>query len=217
MPKRLVDLFFALSLLLLVAPLLLIAALLVKLDSEGPAFFSQWRMGRGFRPFRIYKLRTMAADRRGSAITLGYDPRVTRVGAALRKLHFDELPQLWNVLRGEMSLVGPRPVICALARRYEGHYRRLYAARPGLTDPATLRFADEAVLLARMDNPAEYFHAVMMPRKLRLSRYYQQRATVASDFIVLTRTAVLLGTGLYRCLNQLAFLQSDRQAAAWEG
>ncbi len=211
------DLIFTFILLFFAAPVLLIAVLLIQLDSEGPVFFSQPRMGRGFRPFRIHKLRTMAFGQSGTAITFGNDPRITRTGAVLRRLHIDELPQLWNVLRGEMSLVGPRPVICALARQYEQHYRRLYAARPGLTDPATLRYADEAALLAQIANPAEYFHAVMMPRKLRLSGYYQQHATLASDLLVLARTAAHVGAGLYGWLNKLADQQSERQTAALKG
>ncbi len=202
MLKRLVDLFLGLMLGLFSLPLLLLAAFLIKLDSRGPVLFSQLRMGRGFRPFRIYKLRTMVVERSGSAVTLGADPRITSVGAVLRKLRVDELPQLWNVMSGEMSLVGPRPVVCELAHQYEGEYRLLFAARPGLTDPATLRYADEVERMMRVPDPALYFQTVLMPRKLRLSRFYQERATMLADCGVLLDTAVLIaGTCLFYLRN----------------
>lgn len=212
--KRLVDILLGILLSLLSLPLLIAAALLIKMDSRGPVFFSQLRMGRGFRPFRIYKLRTMTVKRSGSALTLGHDPRITRVGAILRRFRIDELPQLWNVLRGEMSLVGPRPVICELANQFESHYRRLFVARPGLTDPATLRYADEVERMTRVPDPSHHFFNVLMPRKLRLSLYYQQNATLLTDLAVIGMTANLIMTSACISLRAHAFELLRQKLAA---
>lgn len=211
MLKRLLDLMLGLFLCLYTLPMLLLAAFLIKIDTRGPVLFSQLRMGRGFRPFRIYKLRTMAVERSGSSITLGADPRITRVGAVLRKLRIDELPQLWNVVRGEMSLVGPRPVVCELADQYESQYRRLYEARPGLTDPATLRYADEVERMSRVPDPGLHFHTVLMPRKLRLSRFYQERATVLSDLGVIAGTTALITKTCLLSVRDLAAVEPYRE------
>jgi lipopolysaccharide/colanic/teichoic acid biosynthesis glycosyltransferase len=209
--KRLVDIFLGFLLAMLSLPLLMLAALLIKIDSRGPVLFSQPRMGRGFRPFRIYKLRTMAVEQSGSSVTLGADPRITRIGAVLRKLRVDELPQLWNVLKGEMSLVGPRPVVCELAHQFEDHYRRLCETRPGLTDPATLRYADEVERMMCVPDPALYFQMVLMPRKLRLSRFYQERATLLADLGVLLGTAALIAGTCLMSLRNLIMIAPFRE------
>lgn len=216
MLKRLVDIFFGFLLALLSLPLLLLAALLIKLDTRGPVLFSQLRMGCGFRPFRIYKLRTMAVEQSGTAVTLGADRRITRVGAVLRKLRVDELPQLWNVLKGEMSMVGPRPVVCELAHQFETQYRRLCLLRPGLTDPATLRYADEVERMMRVPDPGLYFRTVLMPRKLRLSRFYQERASVLADFAVIASTATLVAKSCVVCLRSLAVVEPYREPVTEE-
>ena len=140
--KRCVDVVLAILLLAVTFPLMSPAAALIKLDSEGPVLFCQVRMGRGFRSFRLLKLRTMRMRCDGLMFTLGADRRITRTGRWLRWLKVDELPQLWNVLRGEMSLVGPRPVVPELTVEFKGAYVRLLAVRPGLTDPATISVAE---------------------------------------------------------------------------
>jgi lipopolysaccharide/colanic/teichoic acid biosynthesis glycosyltransferase len=195
MLKRLFDLTGALLALALLWPLLLGIALAVRLDSPGPALFRQERVGRHGRPFRIHKFRTMAADApaRGLPLTVGADPRITRVGAWLRRTRLDELPQFIDVLRGDMSLVGPRPEVPRYVARYPQALReRVLAVRPGLTDPASLQFIDEAALLAAAADPEREYVEVILPRKLRLAAEYAERASLASDLAVLWRTLVRL-------------------------
>jgi lipopolysaccharide/colanic/teichoic acid biosynthesis glycosyltransferase len=190
--KRGVDIVFAGLLLTVTFPLLAFAAILVKLDSKGPAIFRQVRMGRGFKGFTLFKLRTMRTSGDGSAFTLGDDPRITRIGHWLRRFKIDELPQLWNVLRGDMSLVGPRPVIPELTEEFERVYRGLLAVRPGLTDPATFKYCRETEILALVPDPLMYFKTVLTPDKIRISNAYLQRANVWRDLGVMARTVIAL-------------------------
>jgi lipopolysaccharide/colanic/teichoic acid biosynthesis glycosyltransferase len=195
MLKRLFDFLGALLALALLWPLLLGIALAVRLDSPGPALFRQERVGRHGRTFRIHKFRTMAADApaRGLPLTVGADPRITRVGAWLRRTRLDELPQFIDILRGDMSLVGPRPEVPRYVARYPDALRdRVLAVRPGLTDPASLQFIDEAALLAAAADPEREYVEVILPRKLRLAADYAERASLASDLAVLWRTLVRL-------------------------
>lgn len=192
MLKRCFDVLCACFFLLLALPALLLCGILIKLDSEGPILFRQKRMGRNFRPFNLVKLRTMEDHNCGSAYTLGCDPRITRTGQWMRKYKLDELPQLWNVLRGQMSMVGPRPVIPALTYEFYRAYEHLLAVRPGLTDPATLKYYRECEILAVSADPLRYFKTVVTPDKLNLSIEYLQRATVWSDLGLLVRTAAAL-------------------------
>jgi lipopolysaccharide/colanic/teichoic acid biosynthesis glycosyltransferase len=195
MAKRLFDLLAsACGLLLLLLPGLIVAAL-IKLDSPGPVFFRQERVGRFGRPFHIHKLRTMRSDaeRLGGQLTIGADARVTRVGAWLRRSKLDELPQLIDVLRGDMSLVGPRPEVPRYVALYPSDLRELVlSVRPGITDPASLRLADESALLAAAVDPEREYIEVILPAKLREAAAYARQATLASDVRVLWRTARLL-------------------------
>jgi lipopolysaccharide/colanic/teichoic acid biosynthesis glycosyltransferase len=193
MPKRLFDLLGAATALLLLSPLLLLAALAIKLDSPGPVFFRQERVGRRGVPFRIHKFRTMRAGAPGLQITVGDDPRITRVGRVLRRTRIDELPQFIDVLQGTMSLVGPRPEV----PRYVAHYPpalrdRALAVRPGITDPASLAYIDEGALLARAADPEREYIEVILPQKLRQAADYAERATLWTDLGVLWRTALRL-------------------------
>ncbi len=194
MLKRGIDITFAAVTLLVLFPLFLLFAVLIRLDSKGPVLFRQTRMGRHFRTFQILKLRTMRNGEQGAAITLGSDPRITRFGAWLRRWKLDEFPQLWNVFRGDMSLVGPRPVIPELAREFVADYDDLIRVRPGLTDPASVQYCRETEILSLVPDPLAYFKSVVIPEKLRLSRKYLQTATIASDFAVIVKTAVVLLT-----------------------
>lgn len=189
MLKRFVDVLLSFCLLLLALPVLLICAFFIKMDSKGPVFFRQLRIGRNFRPFRVLKLRTMRINRPGTAITLGADPRVTRIGHWLRDYKLDELPQLWNVFRGDMSLVGPRPVIPAVVDEFHSQYEKLLEFRPGLTDPASLKYYRECELLAASKDPAQFFSRVITPDKLQLSLAYLEQATVWTDLRLLSHTA----------------------------
>jgi lipopolysaccharide/colanic/teichoic acid biosynthesis glycosyltransferase len=191
MVKRGVDILVSVFLLCFLSPILLLSAFLIAISSPGPVIFRQARMGRGFKPFQILKLRTMAYGAPGLAYTLGPDPRITALGKWLRRTKIDELPQLWNVLRGEMSLVGPRPVLPELTGEFHFHYRLLLRARPGLTDPASLKYCQEAQLLARAWNPMEYFKSVVTPDKISISIAYMESANLWSDAKVLAMTGAI--------------------------
>jgi lipopolysaccharide/colanic/teichoic acid biosynthesis glycosyltransferase len=196
--KRAIDITFAGAALVVLFPLFVLLAVLLKLDSEGPVLYRQSRMGRNSRTFQILKLRTMRNGEQGPAITLGSDPRITRFGAWLRRWKLDEFPQLWNVLRGDMSLVGPRPVIPELAREFAAEYKHLLAVRPGLTDPASVQYCNEVETLSLVPDPLKYFKTVLTPDKLRISRNYLQTATIASDLGVIVKTVVALMTPMRR-------------------
>jgi lipopolysaccharide/colanic/teichoic acid biosynthesis glycosyltransferase len=195
MRKRMFDLFGASLALLLASPLMLVAALAIKLDSPGPVFFRQQRVGRGGQLFRVHKFRTMVADApaRGPALTVGDDARITRVGRWLRHSKLDELPQLLDVLAGDMSLVGPRPEVPRYVALYPADLRdKVLSLKPGITDPVSLDFADESALLARAADPEREYVDVILPRKLRASVAYAEHATLATDSSVLLRTLGLL-------------------------
>ncbi len=198
MLKRGVDIVFATVLLSVFLPLLLVLAAIVKLDSEGPAIFCQVRMGRKFRRFQLYKLRTMGLGGSGSAYTLGADPRITRAGRWMRRFKLDELPQLWNVLRGDMSIVGPRPVIPELAVEFRWAYAGLLEVRPGLTDPASLEYCNETEILDAVEDPLIYFKTIVTPDKIRISQNYLQRADSWTDLGVVVMTAFVLVSPHYR-------------------
>jgi len=191
--KRLFDMVCSALGLLILAPLLLLVAVWIKLDSPGPALFRQTRVGRHGVPFTIHKFRTMRIEP-GSAITVGADPRITRSGQVLRQTKLDELPQLWDVLRGAMSLVGPRPELPRYVALYPADLReRVLAVRPGITDPASLAFSHEAELLAAAADPEREYREVVMPAKLRLSAAYAETACFSADLklILATLTRVL--------------------------
>ncbi len=196
MAKRLFDLTVAALALVLLAPLLLLVAAWIKLDSPGPVLFRQERVGRHGVPFRIHKFRTMHAGAAGLPLTVGADARVTRAGAWLRRTRVDELPQLLDVLLGRMSLVGPRPEV----PRYVLHYppalrERALAVRPGITDPASLEYIDEAALLAAATDPEREYIERILPAKVQRAAEYAEHATLASDLAVLARTLRLLARG----------------------
>lgn len=190
MAKRLFDLSAAALGLLALSPAFLVIGLAIVLDSRGPVFFRQERVGRHGQPFRIFKFRTMrvGADRLGGQLTVAGDARITRVGAALRASKLDELPQLINVVRGEMSLVGPRPEVPRYVAMYDERQRRVLDVRPGITDPASIRYRDENSVLAAADDPEAAYVRDVMPHKLALNLAYLERRTLASDVGVILAT-----------------------------
>ncbi len=194
MMKRAFDITVAFLGLLLLSPLLLLVALLIKLDSPGPMCFRQERMGRGFRPFHIFKFRTMVQDapRKGGPITFGPDPRITRVGWILRKTKIDELPQLIDVLRGEMSLVGPRPEVRRYVELFRRDYQEILKARPGMTDLASLRYVDEAEILGRSGNPEEEYVGRILPEKIKLAKEYLSQSAFFFDLMLILKTLLKL-------------------------
>lgn len=195
MAKRAFDLLGAAVALLLLAPLLVAIAVWIKLDSSGPVFFRQQRVGRHGRLFVIHKFRTMVADAPalGPQLTVGADARITRAGARLRRSKLDELPQLLDVLAGAMSLVGPRPEVPAYVALYPPELRdKVLAVRPGITDPVSLEFADEGELLARAADPEREYVEVLLPKKLRAAAHYAEHATLTTDLQVLGHTLRVL-------------------------
>jgi len=190
--KRALDLIVSAVGLGLMLPLFAVVALLIKLDSKGPVFFLQERIGRRFRPFRIYKFRTMVenAPSLGALLTCGKDPRITRVGRLLRKTKIDELPQLLNVLKGDMSLVGPRPEVRRYVDLFRKDYEEVLAVRPGITDPASLKYCDETDLLGFASDPeAEYIKHVL-PDKLKLAKKYIHNSSFYADLSLILNTVL---------------------------
>jgi lipopolysaccharide/colanic/teichoic acid biosynthesis glycosyltransferase len=188
--KRTFDLVLTTLGLVVLSPILVLVAVLVGVGSGRPVLFRQTRVGRGFRRFRIVKFRTMVADaeRLGGPLSVGSDPRITRVGSALRRLKLDELPQLFNVLAGDMSLVGPRPEVPEYVERFRAEYEEILSIRPGLTDLASLKYRDESALLAGAADPAGEYVRVILPDKIRLGREYVHRASVMLDLSIILRT-----------------------------
>lgn len=189
MAKRLFDISASLVGLLILAPVMAVAALAICLDSPGPALYRAVRVGQGGREFRLLKFRTMVsgADRKGPGITTAADPRVTRVGRVLRRAKLDELPQLVNVLLGDMSLVGPRPEDPRYVTLYSPEQRRVLAVRPGVTSPASIRYRNEAALLDGPDWEARYVSEIM-PSKLAAELEYIEARSFWKDLAILLRT-----------------------------
>jgi lipopolysaccharide/colanic/teichoic acid biosynthesis glycosyltransferase len=174
--------------LLVLSPLLLGLAVAVRLSSPGPVLFRQVRIGRGGEPFTILKFRTMlAGSHRPGAVSPADDPRVTRLGRVMRDWYLDELPQLVNVLRGDMSLVGPRPETPEFVALLSRRERQVLRVRPGLAGPSTLAFMDEATLLAGVDDPARYYADVLLHARVAADLDYARRASLRTDVLLLVR------------------------------
>lgn len=191
MAKRWFDLLASGLGLVLLAPLLLVLAVWIKLDSKGPVFFRQERVGRDGKLFRIHKFRTMVTDaeRRGLQITVGADARVTRVGQWMRKYKLDELPQLLDVWLGHMSLVGPRPEVPRYVACYPADVRDLVlSVRPGITDRASIEFKDENEILARADDPNKAYIEQVLPIKLAFYQEYVKNRSFIGDIALIFKT-----------------------------
>ncbi|MBR6945456.1 MAG: sugar transferase [Prevotella sp.] len=173
MMKILLDKTAAFFGLLLLSPVLLVVTILIRLKMPGgPVIFRQQRVGRHGKLFTIYKFRTMTTGHQGSSVSVAGEARITPLGAVLRRYKIDELPELWNVLKGDMSLVGPRPDVPGYADKLVGEDREILLLRPGITGPASLKYRNEEELLATVDNPQEYNDTVIYPDKIRINRYY---------------------------------------------
>lgn len=193
--KRLFDWLASTFGLLLLAPIFLVLAVSIKLDSRGPVFFRQERVGLGGSLFRIHKFRTMVTDaeRRGLQITVGADARVTRVGQWLRKYKLDELPQLMDVWLGHMSLVGPRPEVPRYVACYPVHVRDIVlSVRPGITDRASIEFKDENEILGRASDPNRAYINEVLPIKLKYYVEYVETRSLLGDVVLIFRTVVAL-------------------------
>jgi lipopolysaccharide/colanic/teichoic acid biosynthesis glycosyltransferase len=195
--KRAFDLLVSGVALVVLSPLMIVLAAAVRLDSQGPALFKQERVGRAGRPFRIYKLRSMVrdAERLAGNVSPKGDPRVTRVGAFLRRWYLDELPQLFNVLKGDMSLVGPRPETPGYVALYTEDQLRVLAVKPGVAGPSTLAFIDESRLLDQADDPEDYYVNHLLHERVRLDLQYVDRRSLRGDVALLVRQVWVIACG----------------------
>lgn len=187
--KRMFDFIASLFGIIILFPLLLLLALIVKLTSKGPVLFRQQRVGRKGVLFTLVKFRSMTVKQdSNSTVSVRGDVRITPIGAFLRKFKLDELPELWNVLLGEMSLVGPRPDVPGFADLLEGEDRLILELRPGITGPASLKYANEEEVLAKVDNPEQYNQEVIFPDKARINLDYYYRQNIWLDLKIIFAT-----------------------------
>ena len=195
--KYIFDRLAALIGLLCIWWLLIIVAIIIKVKMpEGPAIFKQTRIGRHGRPFTMYKFRTMTVNHGGSSVSVAGESRITPLGAVLRRYKIDELPELWNVLKGDMSFVGPRPDVPGYADALQGDDREVLLLRPGITGPASLKYRNEEEILATVPNPQQYNDTVIFPDKVRINRYYLHNYSFITDIKMIFCT-VLGKTMLY--------------------
>ncbi len=188
--KRLFDFSISFIGFIVISPIFFVIALLIKVTSGGPVFYKQDRVGLNGKLFRLYKFRSMVsdADKIGTSVTTKHDPRVTPIGKFLRRFKLDELPQLINVLKGDMSFVGPRPDVPGFADKLQGEDRIILTVRPGITGPATLKYRNEEALLAAQADPDKYNAEVIYPDKVRLNREYVKNQSFLGDMKYLLMT-----------------------------
>lgn len=189
--KFLFDRLIALVGLLVLWPVLLIVAVLIKIKMpRGPVIFKQKRVGRNGRLFTMYKFRSMTVGHGGSSVSVAGERRITPLGAKLRKYKLDELPELWNVLIGDMSFVGPRPDVPGYADQLKGEEREVLRLRPGITGPASLKYRDEEELLAKQSDPQKYNDEIIFPDKVRINRYYLHHYSFTMDIKMILCTVL---------------------------
>lgn len=195
--KRLFDLTFSLLGLILFLPLMLFVALIIKGTSKGPVLFRQKRVGLHEKIFYVFKFRTMVdkAETLGSSVTTGVDPRITPIGRVLRKTKLDELPQLFNVLLGDMSFIGPRPDVPEITAKYTPEMKKIFSVRPGITSLATLHFRHEEDILARVPDPDRFYDEVVVPFKVELAMEHVRRNSFWFDLGILWQTVWALTPG----------------------
>ncbi|MGE0267500.1 MAG: sugar transferase [Candidatus Omnitrophota bacterium] len=212
--KRLFDLIFSFFGLVVLAPLLAVVAVIIKLTSEGPILFSQKRVGLYEKIFLIYKFRTMVdkADTKGTSVTTGNDPRITPIGRILRKTKLDELPQLFNVMRGDMSFIGPRPDVPEITAKYTPQMKKIFSVRPGITSVATLHFRQEEEILAKIKDPDRFYDERVVPLKVALAMEHVERNSFLFDLLILMQTVwVLLPLGKIWPVKELPAVKQFRE------
>ena len=183
--KYIFDRTMALIGLLFLWPILLVVAILIKKQMPGPVFFVQQRVGKDGKLFPCHKFRTMTIEHNGTSISIAGESRITPLGAKLRRYKLDELPELWDVLIGNMSFVGPRPDVPGYADKLQGENRIILTLRPGITGPATLKYRNEEDLLATKANPIQYNNEVIYPDKVRINRYYAEHYSFMDDIRII--------------------------------
>jgi lipopolysaccharide/colanic/teichoic acid biosynthesis glycosyltransferase len=189
---RLLDIIFSAVGLLLLSPLFLIIYILIRCESKGGGFYCQQRVGKDGRMFGLYKFRSMrtGSDKKGLITVGGHDSRITRMGYFIRKYKIDELPQLWNVLKGDMSLVGPRPEVKKYVDLYTEEQRRVLSVRPGITDYASIEYVDENEILGKADNPDRVYVEEIMPAKIKLNMRYIENRSLKEYFKIIGLTFI---------------------------
>lgn len=188
--KRFLDIFLSLIVITILLPFFLILAIIIAIESQGGAIYRQIRVGRNNKDFKLYKFRSMrnGADKQ-SLLTVGYkDERITKIGYFIRKYKLDEFPQLINILKGEMSIVGPRPEVRKYVDLYDEEQRRVLSVRPGLTDYASLKFIDENKVLSEVSDPESYYINTIMPEKIRLNLEYIDNQSAFEDLKIIWKT-----------------------------
>lgn len=185
---RFLEIVIAFGGLILLSPILLIVAVLVKITSPGPIFFCQKRVGLNGKEFTLYKFRTMKVQQSGPLVTAASDDRITKIGRILRKTKFDELPELWNIMLGDMSFVGPRPEVPQLVDLNDLKWQKILTVRPGITDPVTLRLRNEEDLLARETDKEKFYHDTLQPYKLQGYVNFVDKKSFKTDVIIIFKT-----------------------------
>ena len=181
--------------LILLSPLFLLIYILIRIESKGRGIYAQERIGRNGVPFRLYKFRSMQENAdKGSQITIGRDPRITRMGRIIRKAKLDELPQLWNVLWGDMSLVGPRPEVECYTHLYNDQQRQVLTVRPGITDWASIKYLDENLILGQAEDPEKVYREQIIPDKIRLNMIWVKNPSLGVYFKIIFTTISLIIT-----------------------
>lgn len=189
--KHLFDISFAFFGLLFLWPVLLVVAILIRIKmAGGPVIFRQQRVGKDGKLFTMYKFRSMTVNHSGSSVSVAGESRITPLGEKLRRYKIDELPELWNILKGDMSFVGPRPDVPGYADKLQGEDREILQLRPGITGPASLKYRNEEELLATVDNPQEYNDTVIYPDKVRINLYYLKHYSFTADIKMIICTVL---------------------------
>ena len=186
---RFFDITSSVAVLLILSPVLILIALVISIDSKGGAFYKQERIGKNNKPFKLLKFRSMRRSfDRGSKITIGKDPRITKIGAFIRQYKIDELPQLINIVKGDMSVVGPRPEVKQYVNLYSDEQLKVLAVKPGLTDFASIAYFNEQELLGKAEDPHEMYVETIMPQKLKLNLEYIEKKNFKTDLLIIVRT-----------------------------
>ncbi|MCF8218608.1 MAG: sugar transferase [Bacteroidales bacterium] len=186
--KTVFDRIFSLIGLIVCIPLFLVIGILIKIKMPGPVFFKQKRVGQHGKLFRMWKFRSMRKSSPDTTVTTSQDARITPLGSKLRKYKLDELPELWNILKGDMSFVGPRPDVPGYADQLQGEDRLILEMKPGITGPASLKYANEEELLGKVENPQKYNDEVIYPDKVRINLDYYKNWSFSSDILIIWKT-----------------------------
>ncbi len=210
---RLLDFVISLIGFLTISPLFIITTFLVKISSPGPVIFSQERVGRNGRIFHLYKFRSMVvnAEEMGTSVTASKDPRITGIGKILRRTKMDELPQLWNVLKGDMGLVGPRPDVPEIVNNYNDKMKRVLEVRPGITSNAALYLRNEEDLLSLAKDPDKAYEEIFVPAKVKLAMEHVNRKSFFFDFGIFIKTLWALTGGRMRSIKEHPIVSEIKQ------